>query len=88
MPDPSGAVNGVTTEFTYDSRNRVVQRISGNGKLNLSYSGWDLIEERNASGALEQVYVHGAGIDEIVVKITTSGPAYYHHDGLGSTVRI
>jgi RHS repeat-associated protein len=81
-------VNGVTTEFTYDSRNRVVRRTSGNGTLNLTYSGWHLIEERNASGTLEQVYVHGAGIDEILVKITPTGPAYYHHDGLGSTIAL
>lgn len=84
----SATVNGVTTEFTYDSRNRVVRRTSGNGTLNLTYSGWHLIEERDATGALEQVYVHGAGIDEILVKITPTGPAYYHHDGLGSTIAL
>jgi len=84
----SATVNGVTTEFTYDSRNRVVRRTSVNGTLNLTYSGWHLIEERNASGALEQVYVHGAGTDEILVKITATGPAYYHHDGLGSTIAL
>ena len=84
----SATVNGVTTEFTYDSRNRVVQRTSGNGTLNLTYSGWNLIEERNGGGELEQVYVHGAGIDEILVKITATGPAYYHHDGLGSTIAL
>ena len=84
----TATVNGVTTEFTYDSRNRVVQRTSGNGTLNLSYSGWNLIEERNGGGALEQVYVHGAGTDEILVKITPTGPAYYHHDGLGSTIAL
>jgi RHS repeat-associated protein len=84
----SATVNGVTTEFTYDSRNRVVRRTSGNGTLSLTYSGWHLIEERNVSGALEQVYVHGAGTDEILVKITGTGPAYYHHDGLGSTIAL
>jgi RHS repeat-associated protein len=84
----SATVNGMTTEFTYDSRNRVVQRTSGNGTLNLTYSGWNLIEERNGGGELEQVYVHGAGTDEILVKITPAGPAYYHHDGLGSTIAL
>lgn len=84
----SATVNGVTTEFTYDSRNRVVRRTSSNGTLNLTYSGWNLIEERNATGELEQVYVHGGGTDEILVKISTSGPAYYHHDGLGSTIAL
>ncbi len=73
---------------TYDSRNRVVRRVSPTGTLNLTYSGWNLIEERDASGTLEQTYLHGAGIDELLVKITASGPAYYHHDGLGSTVAL
>ena len=66
----------------------MVQRTSGNGTLNLSYSGWNLIEERNASGELEQVYVHGAGVDDLLLKITATGPAYYHHDGLGSTIAL
>jgi RHS repeat-associated protein len=94
----SATVNGVRTEFTYDSRNRVVQRVSkrsvgGRGlpsvsTLNLTYSGWNLIEERNAWGQLEQVYAHGAGIDELLLKITTGPAAYYHHDGLGSTIAL
>ena len=73
---------------TYDSRNRVVRRTSPTGTLNLTYSGWNLIEERDASGTLEQTYLHGAGTDEMLVKISSSGPAYYHHDGLGSTVAL
>jgi RHS repeat-associated protein len=84
----SATVNGLTTEFTYDSRNRVVRRTSPNGTLNLTYSGWNLIEERNVGGELEQTYVHGAGTDEMLVKVSSSGPAYYHHDGLGSTIAL
>jgi RHS repeat-associated protein len=84
----SATVNGLTTEFTYDSRNRVVRRTSPTGTLNLTYSGWNLIEERNGGGELEQTYVHGAGTDEMLVKVSSSGPAYYHHDGLGSTVAL
>ena len=74
--------------ITYDSRNRVVRRTSPNGTLNLTYSGWNLIEERNGGGDLEQTYVHGAGVDEMLVKISSSGPAYCHHDGLGSTIAL
>ncbi len=73
---------------TYDSRNRVVRRTSPNGTMNLTYSGWNLIEERNGGGELEQTYVHGAGVDELLVKVSSSGPAYYHHDGLVSTVAL
>ncbi len=73
---------------TYDSRNRVVRRTCPTGTLNLTYSGWILIEERNGGGDLEQTYVHGAGTDELLVKVSSSGPAYYHHDGLGSTIAL
>ena len=73
---------------TYDSRNRVVRRVSPTGTLNLTYSGWNLIEERNGGGELVQTYLHGAGVDEMLVKVSSSGPAYYHHDGLGSTVAL
>jgi len=73
---------------TYDSRNRVVRWVSPTDTLNLTYSGWNLIEDRNGGGELVQTYVHGAGTDEMLVKISSSGPAYYHHDGLGSTVAL
>ena len=35
-----------------------------------------------------QTYLHGAGVDEMLVKVSSSGPAYYHHDGLGSTIAL
>ncbi|MEI6033171.1 MAG: RHS repeat-associated core domain-containing protein, partial [Verrucomicrobiae bacterium] len=55
---------------------------------NLTYDGWNLIEERDGTGALQQVYVHGAAVDEILTKITTTGAVYYHADGLGNTVAL
>ena len=81
-------VNGIVTTFAYDSRNRVVQRTANGITVNLTYNGWNLIEERDVAGALQQVYVHGAGTDEILTKITPTGAVYYLADGLGSTVAL
>jgi RHS repeat-associated protein len=49
---------------------------------------WDLIEERDSTGALLQKYIHGATIDELLAKVDGSGAVYYHQDGLASTVAL
>jgi YD repeat-containing protein len=88
----SATVNATTTTFTYDARNRVIQRtvVSGSSTSTtyLIYSQWHLIEERNGTGDLAQVYVHGAAMDELLVKFTPERAVYYHHDGLGSTIAL
>jgi RHS repeat-associated protein len=84
----SASVGGTTTTFGYDPRNRVVRRSVNGTESHLSYSGWDLIEERDGSGALVGIYVHGAATDELLVKVDRRGAAYYHQDGLGSTVAL
>lgn len=82
------AVGGIVTTFAYDPRNRVVKRTVNGVTTNLTYDGWNLIEERDGAGALQQVYVQGAGVDEMLAKVTTTGAVYYHADGLGSTVAL
>jgi RHS repeat-associated protein len=52
------------------------------------YDNWNLIAEYDTSGALQTKYVHGAMVDELLVKIDATGTVYYHHDGLGSTVAL
>jgi RHS repeat-associated protein len=88
----SATVNATTTTFTYDARNRVIQRTVSSGNsastTHLTYSQWHLIEERNETGDLAQVYVHGAAMDELLVKFTPESAVYYHHDGLGSTIAL
>lgn len=88
----SATVGGVTTTFAYDARNRVIRRIVQSGSALttqfLTYDRWNLIEERDGAGDLNQVYVHGAAIDELLIKFTDSSTVYYHHDGLGSTIAL
>jgi RHS repeat-associated protein len=84
----SATVGGNVTRFGYDPRNRVVKRTVNGVEKYLSYSGWRLIEERDGSGALVQMYVHGAALDELLMKTDQGGIVYYHADGLGSTVAL
>jgi RHS repeat-associated protein len=75
-------------QFTYDSKNRVVKRTTNGVSLFLIYDRWSLIEERDGSGAVLQKYINGANIDEVLVKVSTTGSVYYHQDGLGSTTLL
>jgi RHS repeat-associated protein len=81
-------------EFTYDYRNRCVERAYYTGssltqKVGLIYDGWSLIEETDLmNNTASATYVQGAGIDEIVSKTDVNGTIYYHQDGLGSTTAL
>ncbi len=84
----SASVGGNVTRFSYDPRNRVVKRTVNGVEKYLSYSGWRLIEERDGSGTLVQMYVHGAALDELLMKVDQRSAVYYHADGLGCTVAL
>jgi RHS repeat-associated protein len=53
----------------------------------LTYDDWSLLEERDSTGTLTDKYIHGATIDELIVRYNGS-PVWYHHDGLGSTIAV
>jgi len=73
---------------TYDTRNRVTSRtINGTTTLFL-WDDWDLIEERDLSGSQTRRYVHGAGVDEILIMVDGAGAKYHHHDALGSVTAL
>ena len=83
--------------FYYDGRNRCVARnvVLNYGGTNqpvaglrtMAYDGWNLIEETRNSATT--TYIHGAGVDEILVATDSNGtPRYHQHDGLGSVVAL
>jgi RHS repeat-associated protein len=85
--------------FAYDGRNRCVNRktyvwnqSTSDYQLStdhyLYYDGWSLVEERASDGSLLQSYVHGPRIDEILMKVASGTPIYYHHDALGSVTSL
>jgi RHS repeat-associated protein len=79
---------GVNLAMTYDDHNKVVSRTLNGTTRYFIYDGWSLIAEYNSTGDLVKRYVHGAGIDEILVQTQGSTDAFYHHDALGSTVLL
>jgi RHS repeat-associated protein len=79
---------GVNLAMAYDGDNKVVSRTLNGTTRYFIYDGWSLIAEYNSTGDLVKTYVHGAGIDEILVQTQGSTDAFYHHDGLGSTVLL
>jgi len=83
----SASSASLAVQFAYDARNRCIKRVTNGTTLYLTYDGWSLIEERDAGDNELARYIHGATIDEILVR-NTGSPVYYHHDGLGSTTHV
>ena len=79
---------GGSATLTYDARNRCVSRMINGVTTYLYYDGWDLIEERNASGHVGSQYIHGVATDEMLAKIDSTTALYYHQDGLGNVVAL
>lgn len=75
-------------QMSYDSRNRCVQRVVNGVTTYLVYDGWNLIEERDSSGALLATYIHGVRQDELLTKTTTAGTVYYHENGMNSVTDL
>lgn len=93
------ATDGATrARFFYDGKNRCVARhytrFAPTGalletvvQLN-TYADWNLIEERDGTGATAARYVHGRRIDEIVRLSNRHGVFYPHHDALGNVTML
>lgn len=93
------ASNGqMTARFHYDAKNRCVARSyqapgsalqASISRLTLNtYDNWNLLEERDDSGAQQARYVHGGRIDEVVVMVNRHGTFYPHHDALGNVTML
>ncbi|MFN2507358.1 MAG: RHS repeat-associated core domain-containing protein, partial [Chthoniobacterales bacterium] len=75
--------------YYYDGLNRQVARdVNGVRTYNV-WDGWNLIEERNASGNVVYCYIHGAATDEILARFGGgSATRWYYHDGRGNTSHL
>ena len=83
-----------TMEVVYDPWNRPIYRTVNGEKLFYAWDGWDLVGERTEAqyqvGEFERVYVHGAGVDEVLTIQQGYGGArkFAHHDALGSAIAL
>jgi len=84
------ATDGTTTaSFVYDYRNRQVSRTIDGETMYFVWDDWSLLEDRDGQFDVQQQYVHGPVIDEILVKVAAGiEVAYYHRDGLQSAVAL
>jgi RHS repeat-associated protein len=82
--------SGTTVSFAYDWQNHIVTKTIGS-TLNTRYvyDGWHVIAEYDGSGNLKQTYIHGPGVDEILLQKTAGGGTYnLLRDHLGSTMAL
>ncbi len=73
---------------TVATKNRATSRTINGTTTYFLWDGWDLIEERDASGTQIRRYVHGPVTDELLMMVDASGAKYYHQDVLGSVTAL
>src|SRR6266404_5067018 len=74
------------TYFGYDPLGRCVKRWNDTGTTSyLYYDSWSLIQEGPSAGTPDRIYVHGAGIDQILCSYQygTGVALYFYYDALG-----
>jgi RHS repeat-associated protein len=81
---------GTSASFVYDPMHRQSQKTVGSTKTRYIYSGWQRIADYNGtSGALQNRYVYGTGLDEPLIRVTSAGVlTFLHHDKMGSIVGV
>ncbi len=79
------STNGDSFAFAYDARNRCVSRTINGTTTRNYFDDWSAIEERTPADTVQARYIHGAMLDEILLRTTPAGNTYYHHDQIGST---
>jgi len=83
--DSSGAM---LVEFTYDALGRIIKKKAGSSSEVIYCNFKDQNIYREKSGAYAK-YIFGAGIDEPICKINSSGGVYYFHPkALGTIVAL
>ncbi len=83
-----GGKVGTIDQFSYDSKNRVVERQVNAAITYLIYDGWNLIEERDSNGNVLATYIHGVLSDEMLSKTASGATVYYHTNALGSVTDL
>ncbi len=85
----SATKTGTSLAFKYDPNMRQVEKSVGATKTRFYYGGLQRLGDYSSAGALQQRYVYGLGLDEVLIQVTSAGvKTYYHGDHQGSIVAI
>jgi len=79
---------GGTVSFDYDPFGRRIRKTTASGSTIYLYDGANVVEERDASGAVVASYAQGLGIDEPLAMQRGGNVEYYQADGLGSITSL
>jgi len=83
-------VSGTTSvsSYLYDPMARQIQKLVGSSKTNFYYGGLQrLADYDGTAGTLQNRYVYGVGLDEILVRVSSAGTkTYYHQNHQGSVI--
>jgi len=86
----NAGTNAVISDYLYDPSLRQRQKIVGAVKTNFYYAGWQRIADYDGTAnTLQQRYVYGTGLDEVLIQVTSGGTkTYFHGNHQGSVVSI
>lgn len=86
----NAGTNAIIADYLYDPALRQRQKNVGGTKTNFYYSGWQRLADYNGtSNTLQQRYVYGTGLDEVLIQITSAGvKTYFHGNHQGSVVAV
>jgi RHS repeat-associated protein len=83
----SATSGGVTANYVYDPNGRQAQKTVSGTATRFIYDGLRLIATYDGSGTLLNRYVHGPGVDEPAIQVTSGGvQSFFHRDFQGSVV--
>ncbi len=86
----NAGTNAIIADYLYDPALRQRQKNVGGTKTNYYYAGWQrLADYDGTTNALQQRYVYGSGLDEVLIQVTSGGTkTYFHSNHQGSIVAV
>ncbi len=80
--------NAIVADYLYDPALRQRQKNVGGTKTNFYYSGWQrLADYDGTTNTLQQRYVYGPGLDEVLIQVNSGGSkTYFHANHQGSVI--
>lgn len=78
---------GTSLSFKYDPLGRQVEKAVGAVKTRFYYSGFQRLGDYDSSGVLQNRFVYGSDLDEVLIQVSSGGTkTYCHADNNGSVI--
>ncbi len=85
----SASGGSISASYVYDPIGRQAEKTVGSTATRFIYDGSRLIATYDGTGALQNRFVHGPGVDKPIIQVTSGGTvSFIHEDAQGSIVAI